>query len=68
LVNLDIGVIRIPGKENENAYQGKNGALDCDYVWYLVSIDKVPYLLLDGDTLIIADGPCVVRASASQIL
>jgi hypothetical protein len=56
-------------KENGNAYEGKNRALDCDYVWYLVAIDKVPDLLLDGHTFIIVDGPhIVIRVSASQVL
>jgi hypothetical protein len=52
-----------------NAYKGKNRALDCDYVRYLVSIDKVPDLLLDGDTFIIVDSPCVIiRVSAAEVL
>ena len=54
---------------NGNTYEGKNRALDCDYVWYLVSIDKVPDFLQDGHTFIIIDGPYVsIGVSAAQVL
>lgn len=34
----------------------------------LVSVDKVPYVLLNRHTFIIRNDPCVIRVSASQIL
>ena len=47
LINLDKWVIRVLlGRKKINTYKGKNRTLDCDYVRYLVSIDKVPNLLL----------------------
>jgi hypothetical protein len=52
-----------------NTYEGKNRAFDCDYVWYLVPIDKVPDFLLDGHSFIIVESPCVfIRVSAGQVL
>ena len=55
--------------KNENAYKGKNRALDCNYVRYLVAIDKIPDFLLDRHTFIIFDGPCVIiRVLAGQEL
>ena len=38
---VDKWVIRILvlGRKKVNTYKGKNRTLDCDYVWYLASID-----------------------------
>jgi hypothetical protein len=70
LIDLGKGVIRILRKENENTYESENRALDRDYVWYPVPIDKVPDFLLDGHSfIVIVNSPCVfIRVSAGQVL
>ena len=68
---VDKWVIRILvlGRKKVNTYKGENGTLDCDYVWYLASIDKVPNFLLDGHTFIIIDSPSIsIGVSAGQVL
>ena len=53
--------------KNENTYEGKNRAWDCNYVRYLVA--KIPDFLLDRHTFVIVDGPCVIiRVLAGQEL
>ena len=52
-----------------DTHNGKDRALDCDYVWHPVPIDKIPDFLLDGHSFIIVGGPCVfIRVSAGQVL
>jgi hypothetical protein len=70
LIDLDKWVIRVLLRRKKvNTYKGKDGTLDCDYVRYLVSIDKVPNLLLDRYTFIVADSPSIsIRVSTGQVL
>ena len=70
LIDLDKWVIRVLlGRKKANTYKGKNRTLDCDYVRDLVSIDKVPNLLLDRHAFIIVDSPSIsIRVSTGQVL
>ena len=54
LIILDKGVIRVLlVRRMEMLYKGGNRSRDCDYMWNLVSTDKVPYVLLNRHILII---------------
>ena len=69
LINLDKEVIRVLlVRRMEMLYKGENRSRDCDYVRNLVSINKIPYALLDNHTFIIRDDPGIIRVSAGQIL
>ena len=69
LIDLSKGVIRKLLRRTMDAYESKNRALDCNYVWDTLPIDEVPDLLLDGYSFIIIDSPNVfLRISAGQVL